>query len=135
MNQIKDISSKGKLYAQIYDLNSNEGVIFPTADNLEMQCGFGMINEKTEKKPHIHKILERKTKNTSEFFFIYEGSVKVTFYDENENIMHSQDIKSGMGFIQFIGGHGFVFEPKTKYIEIKQGPYFGNTDDKYFLNS
>ena len=135
MNRVKDIKSNGKVYAQIYDLNSDEGVLFPTDDSAEMQCGFGTIKDTTKKPPHIHKVLKRETVNTSEFFFIYKGSVAVSFFDENENLIGSQEVKAGMGFIQFIGGHGFVFEPNTKYIEVKQGPYLGNLNDKYFINN
>ena len=57
----------------------------------------------------------------------------VTFYNNNEEIIAKEVLKAGMGFTQFFGGHGFVFAPNTKYIEIKQGPYKGSDDDKYFF--
>jgi mannose-6-phosphate isomerase-like protein (cupin superfamily) len=128
-----DIRDNDIVYAQIYNLNIEGGIIFPTSSKSEMQCGFGTIFEKTSKKPHIHKILERNTQHTSEFFFIYEGSVTVTFYNKNEEVIAKEILKAGMGFTQFFGGHGFVFAPNTKYIEIKQGPYIGSDDDKYFF--
>ena len=129
-----DITDGKLIYAQIYNLNIDGKIIFPTSHESEMQCGFGTVDNQTEKQPHIHKVLKRTTRHTSEFFFIYEGSVLDTFYDNDENIITSELLEAGMGFIQFFGGHGFSFSPKTKYIEVKQGPYIGNKDDKYFLN-
>ncbi len=134
-NRTIDIIDDGIIYAQIYDLNIDGEVIFPTKDFFEMQCGFGTIMNKTKKNPHIHKLIKRETRHTSEFFFIYQGEVVVTFYNINQTVISKKNLTSGMGFIQFQGGHGFSFAPNTKYIEVKQGPYMGNTNDKYFFNS
>ena len=78
----------------------------------------------------VHKILERTTVNTSELIYIIEGEMRVDFLNDDDKIVGTATLTSGLGMLQFIGGHRITMDAKTKYFELKQGPYFGHIDDK-----
>ena len=131
--RVRSVVANGTLVAQIYDLNCVGGMLFPTPADAEMQCGFGHVPNRRFVKPHVHNRLARQTNNTSEFIFVMAGSISAVFYDEQGREIDTAVLASGMALLQFIGGHSFVIEPDTKYIEVKQGPYYGNVTDKSWL--
>lgn len=129
-DRVREIYSGDDLIAHVYNFTLPGGVIFPTPAETEMQCGFGQIDEDKAFKPHVHKILERTTVNTSEFIYIIEGEMRVDFLNDDDEIVGTAILTSGQGMLQFIGGHRITMDAKTKYFELKQGPYFGHIDDK-----
>ena len=52
---VNDLISKGALIAQVFDINSMNGINFPTPESATFQFGFGHISENKVLIPHIHK--------------------------------------------------------------------------------
>lgn len=127
------VTDGDRLIAHVYDLSNAHPVFFPTPESAEMQCGFGQVLERTKIPAHIHNPIERNILNTAEFILVLEGTMKVTFIND-----HGQTIKSFcLGelecFLQFSGGHEIEFSKGARYVELKQGPYLGNSKDKTVL--
>lgn len=88
----------------------------------------------TAYRPHIHLPITRTTEITQECWIVISGSVKVTYYDKNKNIIHTDTLGPGDCTITFRGGHTYeILEDDTVVYEIKTGPYFGQTVDKEFI--
>lgn len=132
---VKQILDGGELIAQIYNLNTDNQVFFPTPDNVEFQCGFGTVKETKNITPHVHNEVNRNIINTSEFILVIDGQIDVNFISPKGHSLGKLSIKSLEGFLQFKGGHSMVIVAGTKYIEVKQGPYLGQLHDKTILKN
>lgn len=126
-----DLIVDGVLIAQVYNMNKIEDVAFPTPTNATFQFGVGKIENDKILIPHIHKRVKREIDTTSEFLYVITGKMIVDVLDEDEKLIESVTLTDNMGLLQFIGGHKIEIKSKTKYFEIKQGPYFGRDFDKY----
>lgn len=131
---VKDIKKSEILIAQVYDLNSMIGTLFPTPSDSNFQFGFSAVQEDKELTPHIHKKVHRKIDTTSEFLYVVLGEIQIDVFDDKEQFLEKVILKDNMGFLQFIGGHKISIRAKTKFFEIKQGPYYGRDFDKYEIN-
>jgi hypothetical protein len=131
--RVREIRSEGRLIAHVYDLNHDGGMTFPTEHAAEMQCGFGIAAVEKTLRPHVHKLLLRQTESTSEFILVLSGAMHVDFYDPEGRFVETARLGPEMALLQFIGGHGFKVDAGTKYIEVKQGPYYGESADKVWI--
>lgn len=128
---IKKIIDGETELAQIYDLSNVTETSFPTDNNCSFQFGIGFAETDKKFKTHIHKNAERIISNTSEFIFVLEGGMKITFLNNNHEVVDIVDIGPNMAFLQHMGGHAIEASKETKYFELKQGPYVGRDFDKY----
>ena len=82
--------------------------------------------------PHRHNKVTREVHFTQEVLIIQEGKLQVDFYTEAETYIESRLLSAGDVILLCGGAHGFkVLEP-LEMIEIKQGPYAGETDKTRF---
>jgi hypothetical protein len=128
---VNDLISKGALIAQVFDINSMNGINFPTPESATFQFGFGHISENKVLIPHIHKRVKRKIETTSEFLYVVHGQMIIDVLNEEEELVEKVVLKDNMALLQFIGGHKIEIKSGTKYFEIKQGPYYGRDFDKF----
>lgn len=131
--RVIEICNGDELIAQLYDLNQSGDVFFPTPDDFEFQCGFGIVSETKNVLPHVHNAVDRHVKNTSEFILVLEGKLDIEFISPSGEIIAQHTLSDLEGFLQFKGGHRIVISAGTKYIELKQGPYLGHSHDKTIL--
>ena len=60
------------------------------------------------------------------------GSLQVTIYDLDENVIDKFDVHKGEILILLECGHGYkILENDTKVLEVKNGPYMGAEKDRY----
>jgi hypothetical protein len=131
--RVRTVSDGATVVAHILDLNPDGPVVFPTSETAEMQLGLGTVANKKVVPAHIHNQLPRSTFNTSEFILVLKGIMDVVFLNQQGQRVEAATLTDGMGFLQLVGGHRITFHPGTRYIELKQGPYFGNKKDKTLL--
>ena len=81
---------------------------------------------------HTHKIIERKISKTAETIVILSGLVEIDIYDDRNNFIKTVNLRKNDLIFFASGGHGFRFIKKSKFIEIKQGPYLGESDRERF---
>jgi hypothetical protein len=62
--------------------------------------------------------------------FIKKGKVRIDFYDNAQNYIDTRTLETGDIILLASGGHGFEMLEQTEMIEVKQGPYAGEDEDK-----
>ena len=72
---------------------------------------------------------------TKEVLFIKSGKVRVDFYDDEQNYFTSRVLRKGDIVLLAFGGHGFEMLEPSEMIEVKQGPYAGDSDKERFESS
>lgn len=83
---------------------------------------------------HIWKQTPRPEIIAQESWVVITGSVKVLFYDINDECLCSHVLNSGDVSMTFEGGHSYeILEDDTFVYEYKTGPYQGQALDKVFI--
>ncbi len=114
-----------------YNFNK-EGVNFVTSESCTLQVGVLCHKKGKIIKPHIHKNITRTVNKVVEVLCLEEGKVDVAFYIKNK-LVNSCTLNKGDTIILLEGGHGFNILEDTKMIEVKQGPYLSQAEDKELL--
>ena len=113
---------------------SDEGVNFVTSPENYLQVGILNHKEGSIIKPHRHKEMPRTINYTQEVLHIEYGKMEVDFYQNNQLIKKAL-LFEGDTIILLAGGHGFNILEDTKMIEVKQGPYLSQTEDKEIIET
>ena len=99
-----------------------------------LQVGMMSLDEGTEFKPHYHIPQENAITIKQKVLIIFSGKVEASFYDIDKKIkVDSVILTDGDILVILSGGHGFKMLAKTKFVEIKQGPYQSPEDDKKYI--
>lgn len=92
-----------------------------------------MENGKTF-KPHKHIKFMRDMPMAQEAWIVMKGTVKVTYYDLDDNIIQTEVLEEGDATFTYRGGHNYqALEDNTIVYELKTGPYMGQACDKVFI--
>jgi mannose-6-phosphate isomerase-like protein (cupin superfamily) len=130
---IEKIMNGSEMIAFIVSHSYNEkGIHFFTPNDFSQQLAHmshpvGQIIE-----PHVHNPIRREVHYTQEVLFIKKGRVRVDFYDEKQTYLTSRILESGDVILLATGGHGFQVLEELEMIEVKQGPYAGDSDKTRF---
>jgi len=130
---IERIHYNDQMLALILRANfSAEGIQFFTPDDFSQQLGY--MNRPTGYviPPHVHNPVAREVQYTKEVLFIKSGRVRVDFYSESQEYLESTVVETGDVVLLAYGGHGFEMLEPTEMIEVKQGPYAGESDKTRF---
>jgi hypothetical protein len=109
-----------------------EGIQFFTPDEFSQQLGYMNRSKGYVILPHVHNPVSREVQFTKEVLFIKSGKVRADFYDDDQNYLESRILGAGDVILLAYGGHGFEMLEQTEMIEVKQGPYAGDTDKTRF---
>ncbi len=113
---------------------SDKGVNFVTSPENYLQLGILNHKEGSIIKPHRHKEMPRTINYTQEVLHIEYGKVGAVFY-QNGQVIKKVLLFRGDTIILLAGGHGFNILEDTKMIEVKQGPYSSQAEDKELIES
>jgi hypothetical protein len=83
-------------------------------------------------QPHVHNPVAREVLFTKEVLFIKSGLVRVDFYTDEKVYFQSATLRAGDVVLLAFGGHGFQILEEAEIIEVKQGPYAGDSDKTRF---
>lgn len=101
---------------------------FFTDEKEPLQIGVFVYNEPHEIQLHKHNRVPREVEHTQEVILCREGDLICTIYDERKQASRVLHLYEG-DIIYFVGGwHKFAITDKSKFIEIKNGPYIGDKD-------
>jgi hypothetical protein len=132
---IDKIEYQGKCFALILRNEfDTEGVHFFTSGDNPLQLGVHKYKQGVALKPHIHLNLPKKIESIQEVLHMEHGKLQVDFYDDQGALLGNTILHMGDTILLLSGGHGFEVLEDCKIVEIKQGPYSGQQDDKKFLN-
>lgn len=133
MEIIEKIENNGKLLAIVIRKDFNKkGLTFVTEDDFGLQVGVHIQDKGFEAKPHKHAPFEElKNLKVQEMFYIKKGKVRIGLYDDIGKKIRDIDGNAGDTLI-LNSGHSLSCLEDSKFIEIKQGPYRGKKEKRYF---
>ena len=130
---IERIDNNGQLLALILRSGFNAaGIHFFTPNDFSQQLGYMNRPQGYVIPPHVHNPVPREVQFTKEVLFIKSGRVRVDFYDEKQVYLESRTLEAGDVILLAFGGHGFEMLSSCEMIEVKQGPYAGDSDKTRF---
>ena len=130
---VEEIFCEDKLLAIILRSNFNkEGIDFFTPKDFSQQLGYMKRSKGYEISPHIHNPVKRRVDYTKEVLLIKSGRVRIDFYTDKSIYLESLILLKGDVILLAFGGHGFKMLEESEIIEVKQGPYAGDSDKKRF---
>ncbi|MEO8446829.1 MAG: hypothetical protein ABI528_05005 [bacterium] len=130
---VETIEDNGKLLAIIIGSEfKKDGIHFFTSNDLSQQLAY--MHHPVGKKidPHVHNPVSREVQYTQEVLLIKKGKLRVDFYDDEQNYLDSRVLNEGDVILLATGGHGFEVLEEVEMIEVKQGPYAGDSDKTRF---
>lgn len=127
------IYDKGEMIAIILRNEfESEKINFLTPNNFSQQLGY-LPHKKGDKiKAHRHIYNRREVHFTQEALLIKKGKVKVNLYNSQKLFICSEILTQGDIILLCGGGHGFEILEDSVMIELKQGPYTGESDKERF---
>jgi hypothetical protein len=109
-----------------------DGIRFFTPNDFSQQLGYMNRPRGYVIPPHVHNPVAREVHFTKEVLFIKSGKVRVDFYDDDQAYLESRVLRAGDVVLLAFGGHGFEMIEDSEIIEVKQGPYCGESDKTRF---
>jgi len=130
---IEHITHSGELLAIIVRSGFSEpGITFFTPNDLSQQLAYMRHPSGKKIQPHVHNPVPRQVHYTQEVLFIRRGILRVDFYDNGQIYLESRMLRAGDTILLTTGGHGFEMIEEVEMIEVKQGPYAGDSDKTRF---
>jgi mannose-6-phosphate isomerase-like protein (cupin superfamily) len=118
----------GNLLAIILRAGFNEpGIHFFTDPSLSQQLAYMRHGEGKTIAPHVHNRVSHQVTMTQEVLLIRRGRLRVDFYSEEGQYLESRVLVQGDTILLASGGHGFEVLEELEMIEVKQGPYPGES--------
>ena len=112
---------------------SEAGIHFFTPPDFSQQLGYMKHPAGRKIIPHLHNEVPRAITLTQEVLFIRKGRVRVDFFDNKKTYLESRVLAAGDVILLATGGHGFEALDELEMIEVKQGPYVGESDKTRFV--
>lgn len=130
---IERIEKEGVLIGLIIRKDfSRQGISFFTDGDMSQQLAYMKHPAGKLIEPHVHNPAPREVRYTQEVLFIKTGAIRVDFYDASRNYLESRILRKGDVILLACGGHGFHVLEECEMIEVKQGPYTGDSDKTRF---
>jgi hypothetical protein len=102
-----------------------------------IQCSALLLDYGHTFRPHKHNMQHRVYSDyvPQESWIVITGKVKCTFYDLDDTIIAEPELGMGDASFTLRGGHTYtIMMPHTFVLEYKTGRYFGQKNDKTFLD-
>ena len=130
---LNKISYKEQELAIIIKANfKRPGISFFTPDEYSQQLAYMEHPKGKLIEPHVHNSVKREVHFTKEVLFIRKGKLRVDFYTNEQEYIRSSILEAGDVILLSDGGHGFEVLDDVEMIEVKQGPYAGESDKTKF---
>ncbi|MEA2450936.1 MAG: hypothetical protein QOG63_2868 [Thermoleophilaceae bacterium] len=130
---IETIGRDGRTYCYVIRQRAApDRTTFVTPDDAIQQVGFVVHPQGAEVRRHYHLPLERSIVGTPEVLIVREGRCRLDVYDDEFELVGSLELEEGDIMVMVGGGHGFEMLEDTVLVEVKQGPYMGAGEKKYF---
>jgi mannose-6-phosphate isomerase-like protein (cupin superfamily) len=130
----EEIVIDGHLCAIILPADFDEsGIQFFTSNDLSQQLASMSYSAGKVIPAHTHNLVRREVSYSQEALFIRKGKMRVDFYTQRQEYRKSRVLGAGDVILLIAGGHGFEVLEDLNMVEVKQGPYFGDTDKTRFV--
>ncbi|HEX8060303.1 MAG TPA: hypothetical protein VF473_05170 [Cyclobacteriaceae bacterium] len=130
---IEEIKHGDQMMAIIVkDSYKKPGITFFTSGEWSQQLAYMQHPKGKVIDPHVHNPVKREVHYTQEVLLIKKGKLRVDFYTDDQVYLESRTLESGDVILLMTGGHGFEVIDELEMIEVKQGPYAGDSDKTRF---
>ena len=130
---IETITVNDQVLAMLLRANYRDnGIRFFTPDSFSQQLAYMNRASGYVIPPHVHNAVRREVHMANEVLFIKSGRVRVDFYEADRTYVESRILEAGDVVLLVSGGHGFEMLEDSELIEVKQGPYAGDSDKTRF---
>jgi hypothetical protein len=109
-----------------------EGLHFFTPNSFSQQVAYMRHPKDKVIAPHVHNLVVRQVLYTQEALLVRKGRVEVSLYNGGKEFLTSRVLGAGDLILLCGGGHSLKMLEETSMIEIKQGPYAGDSDKTRF---
>jgi hypothetical protein len=111
------------------------GIQFFTPNELSQQLASMSYKPGKIIPAHTHRPVRREVLYTQEALFIRKGKLRVDFYSTQQEYRRSRILQTGDVILLIAGGHGFEVLEDLNMVEVKQGPYAGDSDKLVFSST
>jgi len=133
MDEITIVEKDGRVYAKFFSRNLEaDGVRFLTEPTAPLQLGLIEYPAGKGSGAHRHSDGPYDVRSFSEFLYIEKGRVVVKIYDDDWNVIHEQEVGAGDFLLFLDGGHSVEAVENCRILEVKQGPYPGDSEAKMY---
>jgi len=132
--QTERVEKDGCLFALIFrkSISVRDGVEFLTPPDYPLQLGLIERKQGYQFRPHIHNDMHYEVNTTQEFLYLERGRLRVKIYDNDWVVLFEDELQAGDFIFSVCGGHSFEVIEDVRLIEVKQGPYPGDSYAKRF---
>ncbi len=132
MESISHIEKDGERYASVFKSLKADGPRFVSRQTDEFQFGVIARPAGHSVPAHTHPRVPHTVNGVSEFLFVEHGKMEFTVYDDEWNVIGTDTVQTGDFLIFYRGGHSMNMLEPTRLVEVKQGPYPGDSAAKNF---
>ena len=133
MENILTIQRGAEVYAMFFrGTIESAGARFLTKQTDEFQVGVLQRPKGYTVPAHLHPRVEHTIYGVSEFLYLEKGRLRVTVFDEEWNAIGTEELTGGEFLLFLRGGHEIEMLEECRILEVKQGPYPGDTAAKVF---
>ena len=105
---------------------------FVTPPEFKQQVGYVVYPAGAEIPRHSHLPLARQLIGTSEVVVVRSGRCLIDIYNDDHQLVATRKLGPGDVMLMISGGHSFRMLEDTVLFEVKQGPYTGLDEKKWF---
>lgn len=132
LEEIRDEETGAPLALIIRASFGKPGINFVTDDKSVHQLGVLRWPKGHLIDAHVHNHMIRTIDSTQEVLFIRSGQLRVDLYGDDRLFRSSRVLGAGDVIFLMSGGHGFEILEDADIIEVKQGPYLGESEKSRF---
>lgn len=133
MENIEYIRWNGEMLACIIRAQASfEQTGFLTPPEYNFQVGFIVHRAESEIAPHEHSHAEHHVNQIFEVLLVRKGRCEVDIYNRDREHVATRELRVGDLLLIAEGGHGFRMLEDTVFLEIKQGPYMGESQKRLY---
>ena len=128
---VEVVEHGGTTYAEIIwrDTRVEHTTFFSPA---ESSFQFGLIAHEAgyQEEPHYHKAVPRRIDDLQQMFVVQRGAVDVQLYTDDRRLFREVRLAAGDAIVLVHGIHAIKVVEDFQALSVKQGPFFGDEEDK-----
>jgi hypothetical protein len=103
----------------------------------ESSFQFGLLAHEAgyREEPHYHKAVPRRIEDLQQMFVVQRGIVDVQLYTDDRELFRVVRLKPGDAIVLVHGIHAIEVIEDFQALSVKQGPFFGDEEDKVPVES
>jgi hypothetical protein len=128
---IEKIEFNGTTYAEVIWAGAtvNKTRFFSSAES-SFQFGLLAHSAGYEEAPHFHKHVPRVINDLQQMFVVQRGRVDVLLYRDDGVLLREVPLGPGDAIVLVHGVHAIRVVEDFQALSVKQGPFFGDEEDK-----